>query len=446
MWWGYSQPLDLRKELKEIKDTDFSIPIEILIIGSGDARHIVKTLASSYKHMRRPINFHVMEPFLEQVARSILLLSTTLEMGLGIQEATRYYLELMGNTLLRPATAKYLVQRAQSLIDIPTQGIICPWLNLEKLKYKERDNLESIFKFWERAAREGIPIREYWDRRIRKALGERYDYREGVFDWDFHMVLKSREKMNLLLHEYRFWRSNGVAFTWLEGEPARCNPTLINNIVNYGKGFLHYAYMGDINTGPYFTWSLESEKKTEKLRATDIAEREVMRAIHEIRTKEPMCDEAAAAHRDPSLLNAIIVTEIPDIEIEQEKWSADDFVKHRREQINWIDVPDFQVIFHPISNLDKYKEKKEFLGKYDLVWIAHNMTKQLPHVVPLMKLGTKVIIESRKFMVDLRKEDLARFTEELVKEAKDNGLEELIKFDSEKDNIARFVKNKNTSS
>lgn len=81
MWWGYSPPIDLRVEIKE-KEDDLK-PLEVLIVGCGDARHIVKTLASGYKHQKRSILFHVIEPTLEQVARSILLLSTCLQEQLG---------------------------------------------------------------------------------------------------------------------------------------------------------------------------------------------------------------------------------------------------------------------------------------------------------------------------------------------------------------------------
>lgn len=44
-----------------------------------------------------------------------------------------------------------------------------------------------------------------------------------------------------------------------------------------------------------------------KYRATDIAEREVMRAIHEIRTREPLCEELIAAHRDSSIYNGTLI-------------------------------------------------------------------------------------------------------------------------------------------
>lgn len=84
MWWGYSPPLDLRCEINENVSGNCEEPLEFLIVGSGDARHIAKTLASAYNHEKRRINFHVIEPTLEQVARSILLLNICLEKNLGM--------------------------------------------------------------------------------------------------------------------------------------------------------------------------------------------------------------------------------------------------------------------------------------------------------------------------------------------------------------------------
>lgn len=81
--WGYSQPLDLQAEVTQSEDRVLG-RLEVLIVGSGDARHIVKTLASSYTHPDQAITYHVIEPTLEQVARSILLLSLCLERDLGM--------------------------------------------------------------------------------------------------------------------------------------------------------------------------------------------------------------------------------------------------------------------------------------------------------------------------------------------------------------------------
>lgn len=83
MWWGYSHPLDLQAEVTQRKNTELD-NLEVLIVGAGDARHIVKTIASSYVHSTRAITYHVIEPTLEQVARSVLLLNICLEKNLGM--------------------------------------------------------------------------------------------------------------------------------------------------------------------------------------------------------------------------------------------------------------------------------------------------------------------------------------------------------------------------
>lgn len=83
MWWGYSESLDLQNEIAQ-KDDQVSNNFEVLIVGASDARHIIKTLALSYIHPDRVITYHVIEPTLEQVARSILLLNICLQKHLGM--------------------------------------------------------------------------------------------------------------------------------------------------------------------------------------------------------------------------------------------------------------------------------------------------------------------------------------------------------------------------
>ncbi|XP_051174567.1 dynein axonemal assembly factor 3 homolog isoform X2 [Leptopilina boulardi] len=357
----------------------------------------------------------------------------------GLQEATCYYLDILGNTLLRSATAKFLIQRAKKLSQIPTKNIQCPWLNLEFLRHRDKDQIESIFRFWERATREVLPITQYWDKRLRKSLESRYDYRDGLFDWDFHMILKNRNTPNLTHQEYRFWRENGIAFTWIEGEPSRSNPTLISNIIPEGKGFLHFAYLGDIKNGPFFTWALNEDYTNKKLRSTDVAEKEVMRSIYEIREKAPMCEEIFSAHRDSTILTGTIVTEMPSNEIEQESWSNDKF-KIETINLEWIAIPEIEIIFHPIEKLNRFMEKEEFHEKFSLIFLAHNMTKQISNLVPLLKRNCPFIVESRKFLIELKNENLTEFSAELQNIANENGLRNVNNFDSQKQMFARFLK------
>lgn len=68
-----------------------------------------------------------------------------------------------------------------------------------------------------------------------------------------------------------------------------------------------------------------------------------MRAIHEIRTKEPLCEEYVGAHRDASILNGTIVCEMPDVEVKSELWINKS--KLDKEGISWMEVPNHKVYF-----------------------------------------------------------------------------------------------------
>lgn len=80
----------------------------------------------------------------------------------------------------------------------------------------------------------------------------RYDTSDEMIISTYQLTAKMQYIIIIII---RFWRNNGVAFTWLEGEPVRSNPTLLNNIIQHGPGFIHYAYLGDIVNGPFFTWA-----------------------------------------------------------------------------------------------------------------------------------------------------------------------------------------------
>lgn len=124
----------------------------------------------------------------------------------------------------------------------------------------------------------------------------RYDSKEGVYDWDYHMKLKDKpEGSRINSREYRKWRDTGVAFTWLETEVSEINPTLTCGIFRHGDKILHYGYLGDIINGPYMTFGLHCEDK-EMLktangiyvkRATDITERNLLRLFWEIQNNKP---------------------------------------------------------------------------------------------------------------------------------------------------------------
>lgn len=80
-----------------------------------------------------------------------------------------------------------------------------------------------------------------------------------------------------------------------------------------------------------------------KLRATDVAEGQVMKALYQIRSKEICPDDVVAAHRDNSILNGTLVTQIPDSAAEQQPWKLEKSSKKNHEICPWIDVKNSKV-------------------------------------------------------------------------------------------------------
>ena len=60
------------------------------------------------------------------------------------------------------------------------------YLNLSRLKFRERDDLEFTFKFWLKG---NFQIEKMWDIRNRNYFKNRFDHRENLIDWDYHMKL-----------------------------------------------------------------------------------------------------------------------------------------------------------------------------------------------------------------------------------------------------------------
>jgi len=69
------------------------------------------------------------------------------------------------------------------------------------------------------------------------------------------------------------------------------------------------------------------------------------------------------------------------------------------------------------------------------------MIKKLANLVPLASTGAPIIVESRKCMAELRKDDLQNFTKELKEIAQENALRLIHHFDSNEHVFARFCKN-----
>ncbi|EDO37526.1 predicted protein [Nematostella vectensis] len=174
-WWGFSPALDLQEICLSSKFENLKLsgegqekPLNVLMIGAGDCRHILKTLSHAKRWPKRKINIYVVENNLEVLARHLLLLSIALEpqVSLGLQEKTELFLELFGNSLIRPQASEYLQRTSNDFIRMVTDFDYLedklPIFDITQLKFKERDLLEGIFKFWRNSDPKFFDICKFW--------------------------------------------------------------------------------------------------------------------------------------------------------------------------------------------------------------------------------------------------------------------------------------------
>lgn len=172
-FWGYSPSLSLTNY---IDSSSQQSPLRLLLIGSGDIRHIFHTLAST----NRPLHIYILEPQLEIYARHLLFLQLifTPNNQLGLQEKCEHYLELFGNLHINTHTEQYLKETATQLIQqittISGEFQLASHVTVDSslLKYKERDFLEGIFQFWRApSTKQHFPAELAWNGRVRQYLG-----------------------------------------------------------------------------------------------------------------------------------------------------------------------------------------------------------------------------------------------------------------------------------
>ncbi|KAH9519196.1 Dynein assembly factor 3, axonemal [Bulinus truncatus] len=306
-WWGFSPALDLQEtgfqEMCNKLSCAAPDELNILLVGAGDCRHILKTVARSYRHSKRKLNFYVIETAIELYARDILMMMTALEKQttMGLQDKTELFLELYGNTLIRQQSSYYVQKMANELIKMVTDFDYMdkklPFLDLTQLKYKERDFLEGTFKLWRNKDMK-IPfdISKCWDLRLRQLLGVRYDSRLNVFDWDYNMELIERGGSIVYIGQYKHWRNSGVAFRIREGTYDVPNITLASAMVfkMEGERYPRRGYWGDMIVSPYITFGVETHEKSFYKKqnnqhiktAEDVSEFNVLSLFYELANKK----------------------------------------------------------------------------------------------------------------------------------------------------------------
>ncbi|XP_050665321.1 dynein axonemal assembly factor 3 homolog [Leptidea sinapis] len=448
MFWGLSPALDLQREYLRFGDEN-AFELNFLVIGGSDARHLITTLAQAYRHKRRYMNLFVVDGCPELIARQLLLLSLALERTTrcGLLEKTRRFLEIYGNMLLRPATSRYLIAKATQLVRMITNpdymSCLLPCVSIDQTKYRERDYLENLLGFWTTGNTNQFNACELWEHRTRHSLGVRYDNRSGVFDWDYHMRMKEVASQ-ICFQEYKHFREHGISFTWLETEVCRPNVSLSAGVYKCGDRYLHRGYLGDIVTSPYIAYGLDCEDSdmlksshgVNYKRATDISERNVMRLLYELENHMPF--DVNKFNLDNQHNLGMATLNQFDAKISESGLEAP--LVLREDKDTYIEIDYGKVHFLSLSALEHYPHKPQFQGLFHGVFVGNNMLSRLrPSVWSMLRDDAAVVMESRKYMVELRRDDVKSFGELVQQAASTAQCDKLSAFNPEKDDFAKFL-------
>ncbi|XP_038121479.1 dynein assembly factor 3, axonemal homolog [Culex quinquefasciatus] len=436
MFWGFSEALDLYEEYRKSLDTSEDIPPElnILLFGLGDPRHVLKSAARAFKHGTR-LNFYLLEGCLELVARNLLLTTVAFESGqlLSIRGKVHLFMDLFGNTLVRPFSSGYLNAKAAVLTrmvtDLEWGERIAPIFSLEGLRYKERDQLEDVFHFWTNREKHVFNVAHYWDARVRAALGTRYDNKMGAFDWDLHMRLRENGAKQVCPQEYKHWRDTGIAFTFPEYEQSDPNKTMAVGLSRNGDSYMHRGLVGDISTGPYISFGVKcpeeklasSKHGVNEYRSTDVTERNVFEIMYEIQERKDYEFDAKDIHK----YGSYVLDSGKNLNKDQIRAEPVEAYKYDQPLIPCENV---KINFLPVEDVLKIQTKANQRNKYDIIVVANNYFSFLKDDFPhLFKDGALVCFETRQFTT-FSKEEISAFTTQIRDYAKDCHLKPLTNF------------------
>ncbi|KAJ8026548.1 Dynein assembly factor 3, axonemal [Holothuria leucospilota] len=451
-WWGFSPCLNMEREVSGVSALSVAAEgscsmVNILLVGAGDCRHILKTICQAWKRPKRNYTFYVIENNLEVLARTMLFFHLILEgpNEMGLQGKTEMFLEIFGNLLVREQTRDYIASRATNCIKMVTDldylNEKFPLFDLSALKFKERDHLEAVFKFWRNPDKMSFDASKFWDNRLRAYLQARYDSRAGAFDWDYNMKLVERDADIIHKTEYSRWRNTGVAFELREASYIIPNKTLASGLIfnSGGEKVARRGYWGDIICSPFLAFGIESQnqdlfKKSNGMHtktAADVSEFNILSCLHELIRHE-------SYKPAEQVVNSSNIKEAQLTEITEEDEEENDKDGNERED-ELLKLENVKIVFLSKDMASEIHKKKKYHSLFDVVYFSNSMVHNFtPEMSQVFKDRASVCCETAKFMLDLGKEQCQQFVTKVTEIARKAGCQTSGPCDGCKDSFMKF--------
>ena len=273
--WGYSPSFDC-SDYVSLSDKSENI-ITVLLVNPGDIRHILHTVSMNQRKCsnKNVIHFYILENDAETICRELLLMEVAVDVNVPVRQRANTFLEIYGNLKVQERTSTYIAALGQSLSKLVTNntGFLKEVIDLSCLKYRQRDDLESVFKSY-RIINDGCDIDNLREHRLRGYYAERYDNRKELADWDYHYSLKGTSADIIHIRQFKDWRMNGIAFEFGDQQYNVVNRTMLA----YAQAFMKAGkdqgmkkevkgFWGDIVSSPYFSFGIDTIVKN-----SDVAE------------------------------------------------------------------------------------------------------------------------------------------------------------------------------
>ncbi|XDV47899.1 hypothetical protein PO909_017441 [Leuciscus waleckii] len=311
-WWGFGPARDLLNSENTVRSDG---ELNVLLVGSGDPRHILKTITG----------------LTDSDTLHVWVIENNMEV-----EKTEVFLEVFGNSEIRKETEETLKHAAAQLSLSITNTL--SWT--------------------------------------------RYDSRQGCFDWDLSMKLHQRGCDIISKHQYVKWRESGVAFEMREGLYQTANQSRGDRVAVRG-------YWGDIVSGPYLSFGIETENKDT---ARDISEVNVL-ALFE-----------CLATRESSLLNE----DVPNPS--SSCCQSTDILRV------------FSIYFGFLYSLNKLPLKNKYRNLFNSIFCSASMVHQLDSSLrEIAAPDAALVIELANFLLDLSKEQVSGFADRVKEIAEESG-------------------------